>query len=307
MVRPAAGMGRAAIACWRVAVPLALLILLVVFAWPATAARILSPGGRRRLRSFVRAPTGTRLEVTEGQIAEVEKFIKREARQGPRTDNQQHRRRGRLVGGLHAELGADGCRREGAAQAEDRKRTRPRITSNCCARGLATDPRFAGLEFAFNAGGMIAHGPERRPVHADQYPDHRQESRTRPARLPRTSARGRANRRRGRRSRHAAARLSRVRHRSRPGQGADGSGCTQEEIMKNVISAIKSSIQFNKKNFWFDPVSQNQYYVGVQYPEERHRVARDAAQRADHQPAAATAHPAEQRRHRSAARPSPPR
>src|SRR5262249_14337728 len=26
--------------------------------------------------------------------------------------------------------------------------------------------------------------------------------------------------------------------------------------------------QFNKKNFWIDPVSHNQYYVGVQYPEQ---------------------------------------
>jgi multidrug efflux pump subunit AcrB len=44
-------------------------------------------------------------------------------------------------------------------------------------------------------------------------------------------------------------------------------GLTQEEIMKNVVAAVKSSIQFNKKNFWIDAVSQNQYYVGVQYPE----------------------------------------
>ncbi|MGH7221964.1 MAG: efflux RND transporter permease subunit, partial [Gemmataceae bacterium] len=44
-------------------------------------------------------------------------------------------------------------------------------------------------------------------------------------------------------------------------------GLTQEEIMKCVISSLNSSIQFNKKNFWIDPKSQNQYWVGVQYPE----------------------------------------
>ena len=38
--------------------------------------------------------------------------------------------------------------------------------------------------------------------------------------------------------------------------------------MKNVVAALNSSIQFNKKNFWIDPVSKNQYFVGVQYPEE---------------------------------------
>ena len=38
--------------------------------------------------------------------------------------------------------------------------------------------------------------------------------------------------------------------------------------MRNVVAAVNSSIQFNKRNFWIDPVSHNQYYVGVQYPEE---------------------------------------
>jgi multidrug efflux pump subunit AcrB len=38
--------------------------------------------------------------------------------------------------------------------------------------------------------------------------------------------------------------------------------------MKNVVAALNSSIQFHKKNFWIDPVSANQYYVGVSYPEE---------------------------------------
>ena len=37
--------------------------------------------------------------------------------------------------------------------------------------------------------------------------------------------------------------------------------------MKNVVAAFNSSIQFNKKNFWIDPIGGNQYFVGVQYPE----------------------------------------
>ncbi len=42
----------------------------------------------------------------------------------------------------------------------------------------------------------------------------------------------------------------------------------QAEVMKNVVAALNSSIQFYKKNFWIDPVSKNQYFVGVQYFEE---------------------------------------
>src|SRR6185312_14587720 len=43
---------------------------------------------------------------------------------------------------------------------------------------------------------------------------------------------------------------------------------TQADVMMNLVAALNSSIQFNKRNFWIDPVSHNQYYVGVQYPEE---------------------------------------
>ena len=45
-------------------------------------------------------------------------------------------------------------------------------------------------------------------------------------------------------------------------------GLTHAEIMKNVVAALNSSIQFHKKKFWIDPVSKNQYFVGVQYFEE---------------------------------------
>jgi multidrug efflux pump subunit AcrB len=46
-------------------------------------------------------------------------------------------------------------------------------------------------------------------------------------------------------------------------------GLSQDYIMKNVIAATNSSITFNKKNFWIDPKTNNQYFVGVAYPEAR--------------------------------------
>src|SRR5262249_55465892 len=45
-------------------------------------------------------------------------------------------------------------------------------------------------------------------------------------------------------------------------------GLNLDDVMKNVIAAMNSSIQFNKRNFWIDPISHNQYFVGVQYPEQ---------------------------------------
>lgn len=45
-------------------------------------------------------------------------------------------------------------------------------------------------------------------------------------------------------------------------------GLTQRDVMENIIASFNSSIQFNKHNFWIDPLTHNQYYVGVQYKEE---------------------------------------
>lgn len=45
-------------------------------------------------------------------------------------------------------------------------------------------------------------------------------------------------------------------------------GLSQSDVMKNVVAAFNSSIQFNKHNFWIDPKNKNQYFVGVQYFEQ---------------------------------------
>ena len=45
-------------------------------------------------------------------------------------------------------------------------------------------------------------------------------------------------------------------------------GLSQSDIMRNVVAAFNSSIQFNKHNFWIDPKNKNQYFVGVQYYEQ---------------------------------------
>ncbi len=49
---------------------------------------------------------------------------------------------------------------------------------------------------------------------------------------------------------------------------AANQGLNQDDIMTSVIAATNSSITYNKKNFWIDPVSGNQYFVGVQYPDK---------------------------------------
>jgi len=50
---------------------------------------------------------------------------------------------------------------------------------------------------------------------------------------------------------------------------ASASGLTQTDVMQNLVAALNSSVQYNKHNFWIDPRSHNQYFVGVQYPEAK--------------------------------------
>ncbi len=52
-------------------------------------------------------------------------------------------------------------------------------------------------------------------------------------------------------------------------------GLNQDDIMTSVIAATNSSITYNKKNFWIDPFSGNQYFVGVQYPDKNFQEKKD--------------------------------
>jgi multidrug efflux pump subunit AcrB len=44
-------------------------------------------------------------------------------------------------------------------------------------------------------------------------------------------------------------------------------GVTQEQVVKNIVTSLNSSINF-KPAFWIDEKNGNHYFMGVQYPEE---------------------------------------
>jgi multidrug efflux pump subunit AcrB len=134
-------------------------------------------------------------------------------------------------------------------------------------QGFASDRRFADLEFAFDAGGMVRSAMN--------------EGKSSPLTIRITAKQmGKARR--------AAERIlggvkgiegvvdARIIQRLDYPQyvleidqaKASALGLNQTDVMQNVVSAFNSSVQFNKKNFWIDPKSSNQYFVGVQYPEE---------------------------------------
>ena len=143
----------------------------------------------------------------------------------------------------------------------------PSSTSRSLRDGLAKESRFADLEFAFDAGGMI---------HAAM-----NEGKSTPISIRVTG--------KNQETAHQVAAAIRERVAAIDGvvdarviqrlnypeyminvdrKKAADLGLTQEDVMRNVVAAMNSSIQFNKSNFWIDPINKNQYYVGVQYREK---------------------------------------
>ncbi len=214
---------------------------------------------------FVRAPSGTRLERTEEKVAAVEQFVKdttgddlelviSDTGLTPNWSAAYTPNAGPMDSVVRVQLKHD--RSRSAQEYVDLLR-----------KGFAADPKFGALEFAFDAGGMIRSAMN--------------EGASTPLNV-RVTGKDKVKARKV-----ADAILKEVR-------GIDGVvdarvvqrldypqyvievdqskaaalGLNQADVMQNVVSAFNSSVQFNKRNFWIDPKSNNNYFVGVQYPEE---------------------------------------
>jgi multidrug efflux pump subunit AcrB len=213
----------------------------------------------------VRAASGTRIEVTEQRIAQVEQLIRKKLGKKnvqtiisnigvtPDWSAAYTLNSGPMDTEINVQLTEN---RSGSAQEY----------VQLLRTAFAADERFTGLEFSFDAGGMIADAMnEGKPTPINI----RIESNS-PEKAHKVAL-------------NIQKKVERV-----PGvvdcrilqrldypeyiidvdrQKAADLGLAQADVMKNVVAALNSSVQFNKTNFWIDPVSHNQYYVGVQYPE----------------------------------------
>lgn len=213
----------------------------------------------------VRAETGTRLETTEQAIADIESFL--------------HEKLGDDLELIVSELGvwadwsAAYTPNAGPMDAVIRvqltkdHRQSAQLHATKLRRDMAADPRFALLNVSFDTGGTVRSAlNEGRPTPLNIRIETRDVRKAHPI---------------AEKIRNAVARIDGVVD-ARVIQRLDYPeyvvevdrakarrlGLTQKEVMENVVAALKSSIQFNKKNFWFDPRTHNQYYVGVQYPEK---------------------------------------
>jgi len=214
---------------------------------------------------YVRAKSGTRIEETEKRVAEVEKVIRDKVGGDVEIIISEI--------GVVADWSAAYTPNAGPMDAVmkvqlkgDRQHSAQEYV-RMLRNSLASDPHFADLEFAFDAGGMIRGAMnEGRSTPLNVRITGKNQAKTHQLA---EAIRAEVNKVNGVVDSRILQRLDYPQYVVEVNQSAAANlGLTQVDVMKNLVAALNSSIQFNKKNFWIDPVTHNQYYVGVSYPEE---------------------------------------
>jgi multidrug efflux pump subunit AcrB len=215
---------------------------------------------------YVRAPSGTRIEETEKRISDVEEYVRE-------TIGEEDLQIIVSELGVTSDWSAAYTPNSGPMDAVvkvqlhgERSKSAQEYVS-ILRKGLKSQPRFSDLEFAFDAGGMIRSAMNEgrsspisiRVTGKNQVVAHQIAS----------AIRRRASEIDGVVDARVLQRLDYPQYVIQVNRAkAAELALTQEDVMRNVVAAFNSSIQFNKRNFWIDPVSKNQYFVGVSYPEQ---------------------------------------
>lgn len=212
---------------------------------------------------IMRSPAGTRLEATEQQVAEVEKAL--------RVAIPQHDLNMIISElGLVPDWSAGYTPNSGSQDAvikvqltDERTKTAQQYAQQL--RDVL-EQRFPGIDFAFNTGGIVSAALNYgalSPIDVQLAGKNREKTQE-AARQVWQAIRG-----------VSGATDVRIMQRFDYPQlyvevdraKAAELGLTQQDVIQNVVTSLNSSIQFDR-NFWIDPVSGNQYWVGVQYDEE---------------------------------------
>jgi multidrug efflux pump subunit AcrB len=246
----------------------------VAFSLLVTAVLVFSPIIRREFfpevdggafQMTVRAPSGTRIEVTEQRIAAVEEYLRKSLGDDLELFISEL--------GVTPDWSAAYTPNAGPMDAIMRiqlKEHRKRSAQECASavrEVLTKDPSFADLEFTFDTGGLIRgalNEGKSTPINIRVTGKNTERSA-----MIADAIRGRVSQVNGVVDARVIQRLNYPEFVINVDRAkAADLGLTQDDVMKNVVAALNSSIQFNKKNFWLDPVAKNQYFVGVQYPEK---------------------------------------
>jgi multidrug efflux pump subunit AcrB len=216
---------------------------------------------------YVQAPSNLRLDAAEKRVAEVEKFLEREI---PAEEREM----------IVSELGLDpdwsAAYTANAGQqdtiiriqlSENRKRSAQEYAIRL-RHAFADLPQFNDLRVSFDTGGMVSTALN----YGVSSPINIQIEGGAPAealklaqeiRLQAAGVKGAADVRIAQRldAPYLILEIDR--------QKAANIGLSARDVIEQVVAAMNSSISIHR-NFWIDPKSGNQYFVGVQYPENPH-------------------------------------
>jgi len=241
------------------------LALTIAVLWPVLRREFYPEVDAGAFEMYVRAPSGTRIERTEEKVAQIEEFIKKTI---PAHDLEL------FVSeiGVNADWSAAYTPNSGPMDAVIKVQLKEHRTKSAqdyvhlVRTGVAKDSRFRNMDFGFDSGGLVRGAMN--------------EGKSTPINIRVTGKNQKVARKIAEQIRSKCVLIdgvvdARIIQRLdypeyiidvKRAKAAD-LGLTQEDVMKNVVAAFNSSIQFNKKNFWIDPVGGNQYFVGVQYKE----------------------------------------
>ncbi len=214
---------------------------------------------------YVRAPSGTRIERTQDKIAKVEDFIREKVHDDLELIISEI--------GTTADWSAAYTPNAGPmdsvvkVQLIEHRHHSAQDYVEILRKGFAGSSEFAELEFAFDAGGMIRgamNEGKSTPINIRILSKNLEQAHKLAENIRQkvTQVEGVVDARIMQRLDYPEYIIDVNR-----AKAAD-LGLDQADVMRNVVAAFNSSIQFNKRNFWIDPLTHNQYFVGVQYPEK---------------------------------------
>jgi multidrug efflux pump subunit AcrB len=270
-----------------------LLALTLVLMWPIMRREFFPEVDAGAFEMYVRARSGTRIEVTEQWIKEVEDFTLKTIEDASREAAKHPSLFSRVEGlfkahheeesdlqliiseiGVTADWSAAYTPNAGPMDAVVKiQLTQERHHSaqeyvHMLRTAFQSNPKFANnLEFGFDAGGMVRSAMNEgkstpisiRVTGKDLKVAHKIA----------TAIRGKVSRIKGVVDARVIQRIDYPQYvLTVDRQKAADAGLTQADVMQNVVASFNSSISFNKKNFWIDPKNKNQYFVGVQYWEK---------------------------------------
>jgi multidrug efflux pump subunit AcrB len=242
-----------------------LLVVVNWYFWPILRREFFPEVDAGAFEMYVRAPSGLRIEETEKRIKAVEDFVRK-------TIDKEDLQLVLSEIGVTSDWSAAYTMNAGPMDAvlkiqlnEERSKSAQEYV-HILRTAFNKDSRFGDLEFAFDAGGMVRSAMN--------------EGRSTPISVRVTGKNEKVAHRIATAIKQEVKKIdgivdARIIQRLNYPQyvikvdraKAAELGLTQEDVMRNVVAAFNSSIQFNKHNFWIDPKSKNQYFVGVQYYE----------------------------------------